>query len=236
MKLLVAIPALNESRSIGRVIDQVREAQPQADILVIDDGSTDNTVEISKNHGASVVSLPFNIGVGGALRAGFTYASRNEYSHLVQVDADGQHDAFQIAALLKAAETTDIVIGSRFANGKKDFEVSGLRHFAMRWLAFWMSKICKVKLTDVTSGFRIATRPAIDLFSKEYPPEYLGDTVESLVIGHRAGLTISEIPVTMNKREFGTSSQGTVKALWYVLRASLVLLLAVLHQPKSSEG
>ena len=236
MKLLVAIPALNEERSIGQVIDQVRQAQPHADILVIDDGSTDNTVAVSKDRGVFVVALPFNLGVGGALRAGFTYASRNNYSHFVQVDADGQHDPFQITKLIEASKDKEIVVGSRFVNGRENFEVSGLRHFAMRWLAFWMSKICKVRLTDVTSGFRIATKPAIDLFAKEYPPEYLGDTVESLIIGHRAGLRISEVPVVMSKRQYGTSSQGTLKALWYVLRATLVLLLAVLHQPKSAEG
>jgi glycosyltransferase involved in cell wall biosynthesis len=234
MKLLVAIPALNEARSISLVIEQVKVAQPTADILVIDDGSTDQTAQVAKAAGAVVLSLPFNLGVGGALRSGFVYASRNDYTHLVQVDADGQHDPEQISNLIVASTDFEIVVGSRFANGREGFKVSGARNLAMKWLAFWMSRICKVRLTDVTSGFRIATRPAIELFAREYPPEYLGDTVESLVLGHRAGMRITEIPVVMNQRMFGTSSQSAPKALWYTLRASLVLLLAVLHQPNSN--
>jgi glycosyltransferase involved in cell wall biosynthesis len=238
VKLLIAMPALNEGRSIASVIEDVKRVLPAADVLVIDDGSTDNTVENARNAGAQVVSLPFNVGVGGALRAGFVYASRNGYTHLVQVDADGQHNSEQIEILLEAGKRSDVVIGSRFALGRGGFEVSRTRKLAMRWLAFWLTKICGVKLTDVTSGFRLANKKAIDLFASEYPPEYLGDTVESLVIAHRASLKIEEVPVLMNKRLFGTSSQSTGKALWYVLRATLVIFLAVIHRspkPASSE-
>ena len=234
MKLLIAMPALNEGRSIASVIEDVKRAMPAVDVLVIDDGSTDNTVESARNAGAQVVSLPFNIGVGGALRAGFVYASRNGYTHLVQVDADGQHNPEQIEILLDASKRSDVVIGSRFALGREGFEVSRTREFAMRWLAFWLTKICGVKLTDVTSGFRLANEAAIELFASEYPPEYLGDTVESLVIAHRAHLKIEEVPVVMNKRLYGSSSQSTGKALWYVLRATLVIFLAVVHRsPKA---
>jgi glycosyltransferase involved in cell wall biosynthesis len=237
MKLLIAMPALNEGRSIASVIEDVKRAMPAVDVLVIDDGSTDNTVENARNAGAQVVSLPFNIGVGGALRAGFVYASRNGYTHLVQVDADGQHNPEQIEILLEASKRSDVVIGSRFALGREGFEVSRTREFAMRWLAFWLTKICGVKLTDVTSGFRLANKAAIELFASEYPPEYLGDTVESLVIAHRANLKIEEVPVVMNKRLYGSSSQSTVKALWYVLRATLVIFLAVVHRsPKATSS
>jgi glycosyltransferase involved in cell wall biosynthesis len=230
MSLLVVIPAFNEEKSISTVIQDVRTHIPSATILVVDDGSQDSTAEVAKSMQVNVVSLPFNVGVGGALRTGFLYAHRNSFSQVLQVDADGQHKASEARSLLDAGHDFDIVIGSRFAEYSPNYSASVLRKSAIRWLSFVISKICKTKLTDVTSGFRLSSAGAIELFMKDYPVEYLGDTVESLVIAHKAGLSITEVPVQMSQREFGSPSQNFLKSTWYLLRATLVVFLSLIHR------
>ena len=230
MSLLVVIPAFNEEKSISNVIQDVRTHIRNASILVVDDGSQDSTAEIAKSMSVNVVSLPFNVGVGGALRVGFLYAQRNSFSQVLQVDADGQHRASEAKSLLAASTGFDIVIGSRFAESSPNYSASVLRKSAIKWLSFVISKICKTKLTDVTSGFRLSSAKAIELFMKDYPVEYLGDTVESLVIAHKAGLSITEVPVHMSQREFGSPSQNFLKSSWYLLRATLVVVLSLIHK------
>lgn len=230
MSLLVVIPAFNEEKSISKVIQDVRAHIRNASILVVDDGSQDSTAEIAKSMSVNVVSLPFNVGVGGALRVGFLYAQRNSFSQVLQVDADGQHRASEAKSLLDASTGFDIVIGSRFAESSPNYSASVFRISAIKWLSFVISKICKTKLTDVTSGFRLSSAKAIELFMKDYPVEYLGDTVESLVIAHKAGLSITEVPVHMSQREFGSPSQNFLKSSWYLLRATLVLVLSLIHK------
>ena len=230
MSLLVVIPAFNEEKSISNVIQDVRTHIRNASILVVDDGSQDSTAEIAKSMDVKVVSLPFNVGVGGALRVGFLYAQRNSFSQVLQVDADGQHRASEAKSLLDASSGFDIVIGSRFAESSPNYSASVLRKSAIKWLSFVISKICKTNLTDVTSGFRLSSAKAIELFMKDYPVEYLGDTVESLVIAHKAGLYITEVPVHMSQREFGSPSQNFLKSSWYLLRATLVVVLSLIHK------
>jgi glycosyltransferase involved in cell wall biosynthesis len=230
MSLLVVIPAFNEEKSISTVIQDVRTHIPSATILVVDDGSQDSSAEVAKSMQVNVVSLPFNVGVGGALRTGFLYAHRHSFSQVLQVDADGQHKASEARSLLDAGHDFDIVIGSRFAEYSPNYSASVLRKSAIRWLSFVISKICKTKLTDVTSGFRLSSAGAIELFMKDYPVEYLGDTVESLVIAHKAGLSITEVPVQMSQREFGSPSQNFLKSTWYLLRATLVVFLSLIHR------
>lgn len=230
MSLLVVIPAFNEADSIGNVIQDIRVHIPSASILVVDDGSKDKTVEVAESAAIKVLSLPFNVGVGGALRAGFLYAHRNSFTQVLQIDADGQHRAEHAKVLLESADGFDIVIGSRFAESKNNYDASLLRRLAIKSLSAVVSKICKTKLTDVTSGFRLSSSSAIELFMKDYPVEYLGDTVESLVIAHKSGLSIKEVPVQMSKREFGSPSQNVLKSSWYLLRAFLVIILSLIHK------
>ncbi len=227
MKLLVAIPALNEEMTIAHVISDIKEHLPHAAVLVIDDGSIDQTAEIARRAGANVVSMPFNVGVGGALRTAFKYAKNQNFTHLLQIDADGQHLPSEAKNLLLYGEKDTIVVGSRFLQDKSSYKTEFLRRFAMKSLASLTSLICKTKLTDVTSGFRLASGKAIEIFSSEYPREYLGDTVESLIIAHRAGITIREVPVSMKHREFGKPSQNYLKSSWYLLRVLLITLLAL---------
>ena len=230
MSLLVVIPAFNEENSIGNVIQDIRVHIPSASILVVDDGSKDNTVKVAESTKVKVLSLPFNVGVGGALRAGFLYAHRNSFTQVLQIDADGQHKAEHAKVLLESGDGFDIVIGSRFTESKNSYNTSLLRRLAIRILSAAISKICKTKLTDVTSGFRLSSSSAIELFMKDYPVEYLGDTVESLVIAHKSGLSIKEVPVQMSKREFGSPSQNVLKSSWYLLRAFLVIILSLMHR------
>ena len=231
---LIVIPAFNEAANIVSVLEEISRSTPELDVLVVDDGSTDNTLELATRFGATSLRLPFNLGVGAAMRLGFKYALENGYHSVVQVDADGQHVPKEIGSLLAHLENFDIVIGSRFADGASGFKVAGSRRLAMLLLATTLSKITKVKLSDVTSGFRASGPRAIKLFATSYPPEYLGDTIESLVIAHRNGLRIKEVPTTIRQRLTGTSSQSTIKALIYTVRAAFVLVLSLLHRPTDS--
>ncbi|MFE5505990.1 glycosyltransferase family 2 protein [Amycolatopsis japonica] len=223
------MPALNEQASVGAVISQVKQSLPGMDVLVVDDGSSDDTAKLARAAGAEVARLSVNLGVGGAMRTGFRYAAARGYDVVVQVDADGQHDPNEVAALLDALDDADIAIGSRFA-GKGSYKASGPRKYAMVVLSVVFSRLGKTKLTDVTSGFKAMGPRAIKLFAAYYPAEYLGDTVESLVMAIRAELKIKEIPVIMRERAGGTPSHSPVKSAVYLGRAGLALLLALVRR------
>ena len=227
-RLLVAMPALNEQDSIARVVNAVRRAQPDATILVVDDGSTDATAERAARAGAEVMRLPFNLGVGGAMRAAYRYARDAGFAYVVQVDADGQHDPSEITNL-RAVGDADVVIGARFA-GRGDYVVRGPRRWAMRLLAAVLSRIIGTAIKDPTSGFRLVNERALALFAEHYPEEYLGDTVEALVIAHRAGMRIKQVPVVMRPRESGTASTNPLRAAVYLLRVVVAVGLALIRR------
>jgi glycosyltransferase involved in cell wall biosynthesis len=227
-RVLVVVPAWNEAEVITGVLGELAAAAPQLDVVVVDDGSTDATSAVVAAAGSTVLTLPFNLGVGGAMRAGLLYAARNGYDGVVQVDADGQHDPAQIERLLAALEQVDVAVGSRFAGGEP-YLVRGPRRWAMKLLAWAMSRMCHTRLTDVTSGFRATGPRAIALLARYYPREYLGDTVESLVVVQKAGLRVREVGVSMRPRAGGTPSQSSLRSAAYLARALLVLLLAVIR-------
>ena len=227
---LIVIPAYNEAENLKSVLCEIKDALPGVDILVVDDGSSDGTENVVRSFGIPCLIMPFNVGVGGAMRAGFTYALRNGFTNVVQLDADGQHVPNEVPRLVAELKDADVVVGSRFALGSTSFRVSPIRRTVMKILAVTLSKIAGTKLTDVTSGFRASGPNALELFSKHYPPEYLGDTIESLVMAHRGRLTIKEIPTTIRARNFGTSSQSRYKATIYTFRALVVLCLSVIHK------
>ncbi|WP_232679423.1 glycosyltransferase family 2 protein [Nocardioides sp. R-C-SC26] len=234
--VLVIVPAWNEQDALPGTIADIREVRPDVDLLVVDDGSSDRTAAVARAAGAEVCRLPFNLGVGGAMRAGYRYALARGYDVAVQIDADGQHDPRYLAALEAALRRpggtggADLVIGARFAGEGEPYRVSLARGLAMRVLARTLSRMARTRLTDVTSGFRVATRRALALFAAHYPAEYLGDTVESTVIAIRAGCEVAQVPVQMRSRQAGTASQTPVKAALYLARAVVALTLALVRR------
>jgi glycosyltransferase involved in cell wall biosynthesis len=226
--LLIIVPAWNEQETVGAVIHEVHATLPGADVLVVNDGSTDRTSDVAEAAGAAVLELPVNLGVGGAMRAGYKYALRRGYGRTVQLDADGQHDPAAVLALLETmeAEGADVVIGARFA-GVGDYRVRGPRKWSMRVLSVVLSRVCRTRLTDTTSGFKACDREAIRLFAANYPAEYLGDTVESLVIAARAGLKVRQVGVAMRERAGGRPSHSPIKAAIFLVRAVVALGVAL---------
>lgn len=229
---LVVLPAFNEEASIGAVIREIKQHLPGVTCLVVNDGSSDKTTEIAGNEGALVAELPYNLGVGGAMRVGFSFALEQGYSNVVQVDADGQHNPADIQTLLEELERADLILGARFA-GEGDYVARGPRKWAMILLAKLLSKSADVELTDTTSGFRASGPRAVKLFAQHYPAEYLGDTVESLVIASRAGLKIRQVPVAMRERMGGSPSQSPAKAALFLARVGVAMVFAFLRPPIS---
>jgi glycosyltransferase involved in cell wall biosynthesis len=227
---LVVMPAFNEEAAVASVIAEVRRVLPDVGILVVNDGSSDATVPEARRAGAIVLDLPFNLGVGGAMRTGFKYARTHGYRYVVQVDSDGQHDPVAIPKIVEALQSHDVVIGARFA-GEGDYVVRGPRKWAMTVLSTVVSRIAHARLTDTTSGFRGAGPRAIEIFAEHYPAEYLGDTVESLVLAARAGCRIVQIPVAMRERAGGVPSHNPAKAAIYLGRACMALLVALWRPP-----
>jgi glycosyltransferase involved in cell wall biosynthesis len=234
-RTLVAIPAWNESGSIQDVISKVQQHRPDAEVLVVDDGSTDQTAFLAREAGAIVISLPFNVGVGGAMRTAFLYAFRNGYQALVQVDADGQHDPADLDRLIGGLHGADIVVGTRF-HPESMYFVGGPRRWAMVLLSKTLSRMNRGSISDPTSGFRSAGPRAIELFAYDYPAEYLGDTVGSLAIAIRRGLVIHETPVTMYFRQFGRPSKNALWSALYLGRASLAILATSLKSGRPARG
>jgi glycosyltransferase involved in cell wall biosynthesis len=225
-RVLVVLPAWNEAQALPAVLREISEHLPDVGVLVVNDGSTDETSAVARGCGVQVLDLPFNIGVGGAMRAGFRYALAEGYGAVVQVDADGQHDPREVPRLLAGLSQADVVIGARFAD-QGDYAVRGPRRLAMRVLAGVLSRLARTHLTDTTSGFRAAGPRAIRLFAFHYPVEYLGDTIESLVIAVRSGLSIEQVGVSMRGRSAGRPSQRPIKAAIYLLRACLALSISL---------
>lgn len=225
-QLLVAIPALNEESTVGEVVREVQQVVPEALIAVIDDGSRDRTALMAEQAGATVLSMPFTVGVGGAMRVAFQYALRGHFDVVVQVDADGQHDPAEIPALLSALGRASVVVGARSPDCD-GYPSKRARRLAMRLLAAVLTRMTKTRLTDTTSGFRACDTRAIELFARHYPVEYLGDTVNSLLLASRANLPVREVPVSMRTRQGGQPSQSQLMSVLYLARSLLALGVAI---------
>lgn len=233
-RVLVVLPALNEEASIRATLREIASVEPSVTRLVVNDGSTDHTSTIAAAEGALVANLPFNLGVGAAMRFGFRYALYHGFDVVIQLDADGQHDPKYIAALLEQLSSHDIAIGARFA-GAGDYSVRGPRKWAMKMLSTVISHTAETPLTDTTSGFRASGPRAVKFFAADYPAEYLGDTVESLVTAIRSGLSVTQVPVAMRPRSGGQPSQNAWRSTVFLGRAVIALVFAYVRPRGSFE-
>jgi glycosyltransferase involved in cell wall biosynthesis len=223
-KIIVIIPAFNEEGSVGKVVEEVKTQLPGMDALVVNDGSSDLTSEIAQSKGAIVLDLPFNLGIGGAMQAGYKYAYEKGYDIAIQVDGDGQHDPREIPKLLRVLEEkkADVALGSRFI-GDSEYKASVMRRLGILILSKAISMIVREKLTDPTSGFRAANRRAIQLFSVNYPQDY--PEPEAMVLLHQCGLTMKEIPVKINQRYSGESSITKIRSIYYMVKVLLAIFV-----------
>lgn len=224
MRVLIIVPAFNEERSLPAVAEDLRRHAPWADVCVVDDGSTDGTARVARHLGMQPLRLPMNLGIGGAVQTGYLLAQGQDYDAAVQFDGDGQHDASSLDQLLEPIRDghADVVVGSRFlADG--GFRSTLSRRFGIRYLSWLIRLRCGVRITDVTSGYRAAARPAIALFARTYPTDY--PEPEAVALAARAGLRVREVPVRMRERTHGSSSITWARSLYYFVKVPLALLL-----------
>jgi hypothetical protein len=222
---LAVVPAYNEEATVARVVQALHNKTPQLDVVVIDDGSTDRTGAYAESAGARVLRMPFNLGIGGAVQAGFKYADENDYDFMVQVDADGQHEPGEIAKLFAAADGADMICGTRFAT-PTGYIAPISRRTGIHVFAFLLSRLLRQPITDPTSGFRLYNRRAIAVFARDYPHDY--PEVEAVLMLHHHRLTMREVPVTMYRRGGGVSSiTGSGKSFYYMVKVLLALFVGL---------
>ncbi len=223
ISVLVIIPAYNEAENIASTAKTVTEQG--YDYVIINDGSTDNTLQVCRENGLNVVDLPQNLGIGGAVQAGHKYAQRFGYDVDIQVDGDGQHDPKYIPLLLKQIDAgADLVIGSRFLVQTDGFQSTFMRRVGITWLSHVIKAVSGNKITDPTSGFRASGKRAIDLFCDSYPIDY--PEPDSIVSAIKKGLDVREVSVLMRERQCGTSSIGGLKSIYYMIKVTLAILIA----------
>jgi glycosyltransferase involved in cell wall biosynthesis len=228
---LAVVPAYNEAGSIERVVRSLRRSAPDFDVIVIDDGSTDDTAGRARAAGAAVVTLPFNLGIGGAVQTGFVYALKRGYNYMAQVDGDGQHEPDELRKLraaMRADPSLDVVCGSRFVTDDSDYPAPISRRTGIHVFAFVLSKILGQRVTDPTSGFRLYNRRAITLFAHDYPHDY--PEVEAVLMLHAHRLKMAEVGVQMHVRGSGQSSITTGRSVYYMIKVSLALLVGLLRR------
>ena len=226
LRVLVVIPAYNESQNIVSTVKSVTDRG--YDYVVVNDGSTDNTLQVCRENGLNVLDLPQNLGIGGAVQAGHKYAQRFGYDVDIQVDGDGQHDPAYIPLLVEQIEAgSDLVIGSRFLVQTDGFQSTFMRRVGIAWLSFVIKAVSGRKITDPTSGFRASGRRAIGLFCKYYPIDY--PEPDSIVSAIKSGLAVGEVSVLMKERQGGVSSISGFKSVYYMIKVTLAIIVASLN-------
>jgi glycosyltransferase involved in cell wall biosynthesis len=228
IRKLAVVPAYNEAASVGNVVRALSEHAPAYDVVVVDDGSTDATARVAQDAGARVLTLPFNLGIGGAVQAGFKYAAENRYSFVVQVDGDGQHDPREIPRLEAAMRERDVdmVCGSRFLTEDHRYPAPISRRTGIHLFAFLLSRIVGQRVSDPTSGFRLYNRRGIAVFARDYPHDY--PEVEAVLMVHWHRLQMAEVPVRMFARHGGVSSiGGSGKSAYYMIKVLLAIFVGL---------
>lgn len=229
MKSLVIIPAYNEEKSIERTVADIKENAKSFDYVIVNDCSQDNTLDICREKGLNVLNLPINLGIGGAVQTGYLYAFKNGYDYVVQFDGDGQHDAKYLEEMrdYMKSHDVDMLIGSRFIE-KEGFQSSGLRRFGIRYFSALIKLLTRVRITDPTSGMRMANKSVIEIYSHCYPKDY--PEPESVVAIINAGKKIEEYPVVMKERAEGISSISPVRSVYYMIKVTLAILVEMLRK------
>jgi glycosyltransferase involved in cell wall biosynthesis len=226
---IAIVPAFNEEGSIEGVIAEIRDFDGGFDVVVVDDSSSDATAELARAAGAHVVSLPFNLGIGGAMQTGFRFAAEHGYELAVQIDGDGQHDPSELPQILAPVldGRADLAVGSRFL-GDGAFRSSFTRRIGIRLFALIVSAIARQRVTDTTSGFRAVNRAGIELFAADYPHDYPEVEATVMVVKHR--LRLVEVPVRMRERQAGRSSINALDSIYYMAKVLLALLVSVFRR------
>ncbi|WFB35656.1 glycosyltransferase family 2 protein [Kiritimatiellota bacterium B12222] len=221
---LLIVPCFNEALSIPRLIQEVREADVGLDIILINDGSSDQTVRVAKSLNILIIDLPCNLGVGHAVQTGFQYGVIHGYDYLVRIDGDGQHPPIEIHKMLQAAAgvSADLVVGSRFG-GEQTLISTRTRYLGAQALARFLSMICQSKISDPTSGFWLVKRPLFSYFAREFPTDY--PEPEALAILRRQGYAYAEVPVQFRVRELGESSIKSWGTIYYAMKVGLALVV-----------
>jgi glycosyltransferase involved in cell wall biosynthesis len=229
LRRVAIVPAFNEQASIAGVVGELLAYDPGLRVVVIDDGSTDRTAELARAAGANVISLPFNLGIGGAVQTGFRYAWEQGFDVAVRADGDGQHDPAELDAILRPvlADEADVAVGSRFIGGD-GYRSSRSRRTGIRLLAWIVSGLTRQRITDPTSGFQAANRLGIRLFAADYPHDYPEAEATVMVFKHR--LRLQEVPVTMRARESGRSSITTIHSVYYMVKVVLAIFVALFRR------
>ncbi len=228
-KVLIIIPALNESKAIGRLVHEIQELHPSITALVVDDGSTDDTANEARKAGAWVISLPYNLGIGGAVQTGYRVAAAENFDAAVQIDGDAQHDPRYLENVLMPVleGKLDLCIGSRFLTHESGFKSTFARRFGIRFFSVLLSALTGVRLTDPTSGFRASGSRLIRHFASSYPVDF--PEPEAIQIAKRLNAKIGEVPVRMRKRLGGISSIRMFKTLYYMIKVTLAILIDTLR-------
>ncbi|HIE27415.1 TPA: glycosyltransferase family 2 protein [Candidatus Poribacteria bacterium] len=233
-KIIAIIPAYNEQEAIGEVVYGVKKHIPEADVLVINDGSADLTETHAKECGALVISLPYNLGIGGAVQTGYKFAKDFGYDIAIRFDGDGQHNPADADKLIEPIESgrADVVIGSRYIKTDKGtakpYKASFCRLLGAKFFGFITSCIVRQKIADTTSGFQAVNRSVIEFYEDEYPSDY--PEVETIPLLYRAGFRILEVPVSMRQRQAGKTSITPIRSVYYVLKVLLSLFIGLLRK------
>jgi len=226
-RIVAVVPAFDEEGAIGTVVEELHAFDPEIDVVVVDDGSSDQTAAAASAAGAAVVRLPFNLGIGAAVQTGFRYAREHGYDVAVRLDGDGQHDPSQLPKLLEplARGEADVVTGSRFRDTEGGYRPPLARRLGISWFARLVSLLSRQRVTDTTSGFQALNRSGIALFASDYPSDYPEVEATVLLLKHR--LRLVEVPVSMREREHGSSSITFLRSLYYAIKVTLALLVAM---------
>jgi glycosyltransferase involved in cell wall biosynthesis len=229
LRTIAIVPAYNEEDSLRTVLEEIHAVDPELEVVVVNDGSTDNTAKVAAAAGAAVVSLPFNVGIGGAVQTGYQYALEHGFEVAIQVDADGQHDPREIGQVLEPVfdGRADLVVGTRFVTGG-GYRGTRLRRVGIRIFAAVVSLLVGQRVSDTTSGFRAVNRRALKLFAAEYPHDY--PEVESIVLLSRHRLRMLEVPVQMRVRETGNSSITAMRSAYYMIKVLLALFIGIFRR------